>query len=149
MRTLRQFVALLTLTLMVGCASSGGKPVPMTVMTYNIHHGAGMDKRVDLPRIANLIKQFNPDFVALQEVDVDTNRTGHLNQPAELGKLTGMHPLFGRAMDYDGGQYGVMILSRSPAIDHRIIELPYTPGGKHEPRVALALRCETTGGNIV
>ena len=27
------------------------------VMTYNIHHGEGLDKKIDLPRIAALIKE--------------------------------------------------------------------------------------------
>ena len=46
-------------------------PVPGTlrVLTYNIHHGEGTDGKLDLDRIARVIKAAEPDIVALQEVD--------------------------------------------------------------------------------
>ncbi len=45
-------------------------------MTYNIHHGEGTDGKLDLERIAALIKQEQADIVALQEVDRSATRTG-------------------------------------------------------------------------
>ena len=48
----------------------------LTVMTYNIHHGAGADKKIDLNRIAAVIQGESPDIVALQEVDCRTRRSG-------------------------------------------------------------------------
>src|SRR5215207_9900780 len=50
-------------------------PLRLTVVTYNIHHGEGTDKKLDLPRIAEVIRRCEPDFVALQEVDNGTRRT--------------------------------------------------------------------------
>jgi len=41
----------------------------LRVMTYNIHVGVGMDKKLDLPRIAAVIKDQHADLVGLQEVD--------------------------------------------------------------------------------
>jgi hypothetical protein len=41
----------------------------LRVMTYNIHVGVGMDKKLDLPRIAGVINVQHPDLVGLQEVD--------------------------------------------------------------------------------
>ena len=50
------------------------KPVTLGVMTFNIHHAEGTDKRLDLDRIARVIRAAEPDLVALQEVDRDTTR---------------------------------------------------------------------------
>ncbi len=41
----------------------------LRVMTYNIHIGIGMDKKLDLQRIADVINRERPDLVGLQEVD--------------------------------------------------------------------------------
>ena len=59
-------------------------------MTYNIHHGEGLDGRVDTARIAALIKQERADIVALQEVDKGVRRTALRDLTAELASLTGM-----------------------------------------------------------
>jgi endonuclease/exonuclease/phosphatase family metal-dependent hydrolase len=92
------------------------------VMTYNIHVGVGMDKKLDLPRIANVIKQQHADLVGLQEVDRGVERTQRIDEIAELAKLTKMDYAFAFNLKYQGGQYGVAILSRFPirATDHRL-----------------------------
>ena len=41
----------------------------MKVLTYNIHHGAGIDGVLDLERIAQVIEQSGADVIGLQEVD--------------------------------------------------------------------------------
>jgi len=124
-----------------GCAPA---PIHLRVLTYNIHHGQGTDGKFDLPRIADIIKQTNPDLVALQEVDQNTGRSSGVDQAAELAKLTGMHAAFGKAMDYDGGQYGEAILSRFPIKQTTNHPLPYSPG--HEPRAAIAITTKLSRG---
>ena len=47
----------------------------LKIMTYNIHVGVGMDKKLDLQRIADVINQEKPDLVGLQEVDRGVKRT--------------------------------------------------------------------------
>ncbi len=89
-------------------------PTEIRVITYNIHHGAGLDKKVDLPRIAKLLMAEKPDIIALQEVDQGTRRTNQVDQPAELARLTEMEAVFGRNIDYDGGGYGTAVLTRLP-----------------------------------
>lgn len=93
-------------------------------MTYNIHVGVGMDKKLDLQRIAAVINSQHPDLVGLQEVDRGVKRTEGKDEIAELGKLTGMNFAFAHNLDYQGGQYGVAILSRFPlgATEHRKFE---------------------------
>jgi endonuclease/exonuclease/phosphatase family metal-dependent hydrolase len=84
------------------------------VLTYNIHHGEGVDGKVDLPRIADVIKGATPDVVAVQEVDQGTQRTAHVDQPAELARLTGLKCIFARNIDWEGGGYGTAVLTRLP-----------------------------------
>jgi endonuclease/exonuclease/phosphatase family metal-dependent hydrolase len=83
-------------------------------MTYNIHHGEGVDRRVDLQRIADLIKREQADIVALQEVDKGVQRTGRRDCPAELAALTGMTCVFSNNFHYQGGEYGNAVLTRFP-----------------------------------
>jgi endonuclease/exonuclease/phosphatase family metal-dependent hydrolase len=84
----------------------------LRVMSYNIHVGVGMDKKLDLERIAAVIIHENPDIVGLQEVDRGVKRTEGKDEIAELAKLTRMDFSFAHNLDYQGGQYGVAILSR-------------------------------------
>jgi len=154
MLTRRVLLVVLAVVLATGRISVA-QPSPLRVLTYNIHHGAGMDQRLDLARIAEVIKQARPDLVALQEVDVQTGRSNGVDQAAELSRLTGMHGAFGKAMDYDGGQYGVAVLSRFPLIEVENFPLPNKPPRApptaeqreqlHEPRAALAVRVRPTG----
>lgn len=85
-------------------------------MTYNIHHGEGIDGRIDLERIAAVIKKEKADIIALQEVDRGVLRSGKRDIPAELGKLTGMSVFFENNITYQGGEYGNAILTRLPVL---------------------------------
>jgi endonuclease/exonuclease/phosphatase family metal-dependent hydrolase len=86
----------------------------LRVLTYNIHHGEGLDKRLDLERIAALIKQSGADLVALQEVDRGVERTARRDLPAELAKLTGMTAVFENNFSFQGGEYGNAVLTKFP-----------------------------------
>jgi endonuclease/exonuclease/phosphatase family metal-dependent hydrolase len=94
-------------------------PNEIRVVTYNIHHGEGTDRKTDLKRIANLLLAVEPHVVALQEVDQGTRRAGGVDQPAELAKLTGMQVVFGRNIDFDGGGYGTAVLTKLPVKSHK------------------------------
>jgi endonuclease/exonuclease/phosphatase family metal-dependent hydrolase len=104
-----------------GEAAGVGVAKKLRVMTYNIHVGIGMDKELDLARIADCIRRERPDLVGLQEVDRGVERTKRVDQAAELARLTGMEYAFAHNLNYQGGQYGVAVLSRFPilAVDHR------------------------------
>jgi endonuclease/exonuclease/phosphatase family metal-dependent hydrolase len=107
-------ITLLTV-LLLGVGHSGSTPLPakkLRVMTYNIHVGIGMDKKLDLQRIADDINREQPDLVGLQEVDRGVKRTEGKDEIAELAKLTRMDFSFAPNLDYQGGLYGVAILSR-------------------------------------
>ncbi len=99
-------------------------PDELRVLTYNIHHGEGVDGKFDLPRIAEVIKSVSPHVVALQEVDQQTARSNDVDQPAELSRLTGMDVVFGRNIDFQGGGYGTAVLSTLPVKAHSSVKLP-------------------------
>jgi endonuclease/exonuclease/phosphatase family metal-dependent hydrolase len=99
----------------------------LRILSYNIHHGRGMDGRVDLKRVADVISACSPDLVALQEVDQRVNRSGKVSQIGELSELTGLNGVFAKQIDYDGGEYGQAILSRWPISDLKVIWLPGEP----------------------
>jgi endonuclease/exonuclease/phosphatase family metal-dependent hydrolase len=71
-------------------------------MTYNIHVGVGMDKKLDLQRIADVINRERPDLVGLQEVDRGVKRTEGKDEIAELAALTRMEYAFAPNLDYPG-----------------------------------------------
>src|SRR5882672_6615404 len=116
---LRNFI-LLSLCGALLCAvahnSSPTKNRTLRVMTYNIHVGVGMDKKQDLARIAEVINHERPDLVGLQEVDRGVERTGHVDEVAELARLTGMDYAFAPNLRFQGGWYGVAVLSRLPIL---------------------------------
>lgn len=107
----------------------------VTVLAYNIHHGEGMDSVLDLERIAFLIGSVDPDLVTLQEIDSVTTRTERVDQAAELGRLTGLTPVYGRFMPYREGAYGMALLSRWPISETTNYRLP----DGEEPRSALSV----------
>ena len=123
-------------------------PHQLRVLTYNIRHGQGMDGQLDLERVATIIRRLDPDLVALQEVDRGTRRAGGVDQPVELGRLTGLHAIFGIAMNFDDGQYGETVLSRHPVTTSKVHPLPC--GTNSEPRCALEVHVSwPMGANLI
>ncbi len=115
----------------------------LRVLTYNVHHGEGVDGRLDLERIAAVIRAANPDLVALQEVDRNARRTGGIDQTATYARLTDLHAWFGAAMPFQGGEYGQALLSRWPLQQAAVKPLPGTPG--REPRIVLTALIDIPG----
>ncbi len=134
----RFFLGLAALIVPILCTPGLAQESQLRVLTYNIHHGQGADGKFDLERLAKIIVALQPDIVALQEVDRNTNRASGVDQAAELGRLTGMHAEFGKALDYSGGEYGEAILSIVKPNEVKLYALPHDKGG--EPRAALAVR---------
>jgi endonuclease/exonuclease/phosphatase family metal-dependent hydrolase len=108
----------------------------LRILAYNVRHGNGMDEVVDLTRAAALINRLHPDVVTLQEIDNRVERTGGVDQSRRLGELTGMESAFGAFMEFQGGEYGMAILSRHPIVSSQNHMLP--PGA--EPRSVLEAR---------
>lgn len=143
--------ALISLLLM-GCGgikssnSNSTSENELRVMAYNIHHAQPMgEDHIDLEAIAQVIRDADPDLVALQEVDADTQRSGAGNQAAMLAEKLDMHYFFAKAIDYGGGEYGQAVLSKHPILEEEAIFLPHvTPGS--EQRVLAFIRVQLPWG---
>src|SRR5699024_4311289 len=128
----------------------------LKVMTYNIQIGKPINadindpKTTDLRATAEVINSSDPDLVALQEVDVYTQRSGtDLHEAKELARLTGMNYYFAKALDRSGGDYGVAILSKFPIKKSRTISLPVTEGSDSELRAAAITTIEVPGNEDI
>jgi endonuclease/exonuclease/phosphatase family metal-dependent hydrolase len=122
------------------------------VLSYNIHHANPPSRPdyIDLEAIAKVIQESNAELVALQEVDVNTTRSGKgSDQAEELGKLTGMEVFFSKGIDYQGGEYGTAILSKYPILETRRYELPNLEGVNAEPRTLATATVDLHGEKII
>lgn len=134
--------------LATGCVSAQNKSTnSFRVMSYNIHHAEGLDGKVDLLRIAELIKREKADIVALQEVDKGVERTARRDLSAELAALTGMTCIFSNNYNFQGGEYGNAVLTRYPV--KRTANLHYQMIRPGEQRGILQLILEIKGREVV
>jgi endonuclease/exonuclease/phosphatase family metal-dependent hydrolase len=96
------------------------------VMTYNIHHAKGMDKRLDLERIAKVISESDADIIGLNEVDKHfSKRSLFKDQISWLANSLGLFSAFGPTISLKSKQapylreYGNALLSRHPIITNK------------------------------
>lgn len=87
---------------------------PLRVMTYNVHSCTGSDGRISTYRVADVIASFEPDIVAIQELDSGLARTNHEHQAAEIARHLNMDFHFHPSIEVQEGEYGNAILSRYP-----------------------------------
>jgi endonuclease/exonuclease/phosphatase family metal-dependent hydrolase len=103
---------------------SGLQAQTLKVMSYNIHVGQDVTNKDQLQQMADFIRSSKADLVGLQEVDSVCNRSGKIDQAKFLAEKTGMYYAYTSHFPFDGGSYGIAILSRYPLSDvkdHRII----------------------------
>lgn len=92
----------------------------LKVMTFNIRHAKGTDKKVDLHRIAHVIQKSKADIIGLNEVDHYFRRSDYQDQTNWLANHLNMHYLFSPSLCLkpNGGsqyhQYGNALLSHFP-----------------------------------
>lgn len=146
------FLVVFIFGLTVAAAHAKEKELLLKILTYNIHHANPPSKPefIDLIAIAKVINKKKPDLVALQEVDVNNRRSGaELDQAKELGRLTGMHHFFVKGIDYEGGAYGIAVLSKFPILNVDSLRLPMAEGSGGEPRVLAVVTVEPEKGKPV
>ena len=116
----------------------------LKVLCYNLRFG----ELASLEELATFIEEQDPDVVALQEVDVRTNRPAAPHQNGldfitELGFRTGMLPAYGKTIPHLGGYYGIGILSKYPMSSIRRVYLPHpVADGSREQRAVLVADIE-------
>lgn len=117
---------------------------PLRVMSYNIRHGWGMDSpnhEITLERTARVIADQKPDVVLVQEVDKKTTRSNGVDQAEKLASLLEMQGIFGKAINFAGGEYGLAVFTKGEILSHQVHLLP----GEGEQRIALEVRIRLHG----
>lgn len=106
----------------------------LTVVSYNIHRGRGLDLRVNPERIARVLWETAPDLVGLQEV--------FGGQAVQLARELGMQMAMGPTRRGARGEYGNAVLSRLPLSNPHCFDLS-RPG--REPRGGLRVDVDSGG----
>lgn len=126
----KAFTALFLLLLTTICTEAQDT---LRIMSYNIRNCRGLDNIYDIQRTADVIRNSDADIIAIQEVDSVTRRSKGVDIADTLAILCKMHAYYSTAIEYDGGKYGVAILSRKKAIATYRAALP----GREEKRTIL------------
>ena len=121
----------------------------LRVMSYNVHSCIGTDGKHSLKRIAEVLKRYQPDVIALQELDSAKQRSGGGDQAQALAEILGMEYHFHSVFELAGGLYGNAVLSRFPMKRVRSGILPQPEGKRSkEPRGALWTKIEVDGQEV-
>ncbi|GAA0579560.1 metal-dependent hydrolase [Kribbella sandramycini] len=138
----------LLMTVPVAASAVPDRGRSVTVISYNIHHGAGTDGVLDLERIAAVIEQSGADVVGLQEVDRHwSERSNWVDQPAWFAKRLKMHYAYAANLDLPPlnpgeprRQYGTAILSKFPIKSFQNTPLPLYPGSEQRGLAVATLK---------
>src|SRR5213075_2159703 len=114
----------------------------LRVISYNIHCGIGWDGRFNEQRILDVLKETEPDVVALQEVE---SRASGIDMLQWLAKGLGFQAVAGTTLLHADGHYGNGLLTRCPVIRSRLLDLSF---GRREPRGVISADLDCQGEPI-
>lgn len=125
-------------------SSLSARQLDLTMMSLNIRMGCGLNDPFNLPegglgylpQCAKVIRDVSPDWVAIQEIDRNSLRAGHMDQTAELARLCGLHGTFVKKAPEKDGEYGLAILSKEKPLG---VSKILVPGSAHT-RCLMVLR---------
>ena len=118
---------------MLAMAASAHSQDYLKLMSYNIRNAKGMDNVRNIQRIANVINNEAPDVVAVQELDSMTTRSNQTYVLAKVAERTQMIANYAPAISFQGGKYGIGILSKEKPLDIQTFPLP----GREEKRMLM------------
>lgn len=121
------------------------EPRTITVVSYNIHFAISRSGSVELGRIADELRRWGADVVALQEVDDTRSRSGYIDQAEWLAGELGMTATYAAAEEHGDGSYGNAVLSRFPVVSAESFRLPAVGSGLTNPRVLLRTVVDVDG----
>ena len=110
----------------------------LKLMSYNIRNAKGMDNVRNVQRIANVIINEMPDVVAIQEIDSMTTRSNQTYVLGEIAERTQMYANYAPAISFQGGKYGIGILSKEKPLSIKTYPLP----GREEERMLMVAEFE-------
>jgi len=149
-RFINAFAGCLFMVMAATGAAETTAPATLTVVSYNILHGTNQQGDNALTSQGLALLALQPGLVGLQEVDNQCARSGRVDQMKELERITGMHAAFGPHDDYQGGQYGLGLLSRFPLSDIQTDRITlFTKEGNTETRALLSATATLDDGTTV
>ncbi|MGH9838832.1 MAG: endonuclease/exonuclease/phosphatase family protein [Blastocatellia bacterium] len=87
------------------------------IVTYNVHKCRGIDRRLSVARIVDVLREIDADIVALQEVLCIQGGDGESDQAHFIARELGFDFRMGENRKLLGGIYGNVVLSRFPLLD--------------------------------
>jgi endonuclease/exonuclease/phosphatase family metal-dependent hydrolase len=115
------------------------------VMTWNIHGALGRNRRYDLLRVVELIRGWQPDIVALQEVD-SRRGVSSVGDPFQfLQRELGAHGIGAKSIQTADGEYGQMLISRWPLERMEVHDISWP---EREPRRAIYAEVSAPSGSL-
>ena len=110
------------------------------VLNYNIHSTLGTDGIADWQRTAEMIRSFDADVIAIEEIGINHRSAPGVDAPARIAEFLGLNVIFGKTMNvWNGkGQYGIAAFSK---YELKLVEKVFlsTPSG-HEPRCFIVVK---------
>ncbi len=114
-------------------AQAENVPGKLSIMSYNVRGGMSINGSRNYERASAVIRAQAPDICALQELDSLTGRNGRTDALREFAARTGMKGTFAKAIDYDGGAYGIGLLYKEEPLAIKRYALP----GREEARALI------------
>ena len=128
MKTIYYTLTLFLLSLSIGCGSISttqkNVKLQLKIASYNVRNAKGMDDVTDFDRVAAVINQIDANAIAIQELDSATERSLGIVVLEELALRTNMHASFNGSIDFQGGEYGIGVLTKEIPLRKEAIALP-------------------------
>ncbi|MGZ5038743.1 MAG: endonuclease/exonuclease/phosphatase family protein [Usitatibacter sp.] len=115
----------------------------LTLASYNVHRAIGRDRRHEPARILGVIREIDPDVIALQEIEAHDSGGDML---AWLAAETGMRAIAGTTLRRHDGHYGNGLLTRCDIEATQLVDLTFR---NREPRGAIAADLRVNGGSTL
>jgi len=115
------------------------------IASYNIHRCVGVDRRCDVERVAQVIRELACDTIGLQEVDSRPSERSDSMQLDFLAQATGMQAVAGATIVRHEGQYGNALLTRRKILGVYRHDLSFP---RCEPRGALQVQLDIGGHSV-
>jgi endonuclease/exonuclease/phosphatase family metal-dependent hydrolase len=118
-------------------------PSSIRLLTWNIHGAFGRNPRFDLARVIELIREWSPDIIALQEVD--SRRKSDEDPFVLLQDALGKHGVHARSITTADGHYGQILISCCPIRASKVHDISQP---EREPRRAIMAEIEAPAGLV-
>ena len=94
------------------------------LLSWNVHHCVGIDRRHSVERVADAIRVHEPDVVALQELEVNHRRSQRIHQPSRMAELLGMDYHYHPVRIRGGAGFGNAVFTRHRMKEMQTASLP-------------------------